>query len=66
MTRDEGQRLAVVETQVTAIREDLTEVKADVKKLVARDSGWTALVGMFGGIVPWLALVLAAASMVAR
>lgn len=35
VTAAEGERLAVLETQVKAIQTDLTEVKADVKALVA-------------------------------
>jgi hypothetical protein len=35
MTKEENERLGIVETQVAGIMSDVTEIKADVKTLIA-------------------------------
>ena len=42
MTRNEGERLAVVEDQLNTIRTDVSELKSDMKILLASNAARTA------------------------
>lgn len=59
----QGERLAVVETEITHIRTDLADVKqdvkdvkADVKTLVANDNRFQGGSNLIGRIAPWVAV----------
>lgn len=51
MTHSEAERIAVLETKVTAVQSDVAEIKHDVKTLVAASIVVKA--------IPWAALVTA-------
>ncbi len=57
----QGERLAVVETKVTAIASDLAEVKTDVKSLLARAASGDGQVSLLSRAVPWVALLVSIA-----
>ena len=57
----QGERLAVVETEVRAIRLDLTEVKLDVKTLLASDNRFQGGSSLISKAAPWVALVVSIA-----
>lgn len=56
MTGKEGERLAVVETQVSEIRADVSEIKADVKILMAHRFQTTGVLTFFVRAIPFVAL----------
>lgn len=56
MIRDEGERLAALETEVVGLRKDLIEVKGDVKTLLTSQAAFTGAVGFARAAVPFLAL----------
>lgn len=58
MTRDERERIASLETEVTGMKDDIAEIKADVKTLLAAlnqqrgfIAGGLAVVGAVGAAV---------------
>ena len=57
----QGERLAVVETEVKTIREDLTIVKTDVKTLLASSNRFQGGTGLITRLAPWVALAVSVA-----
>lgn len=57
----QGERLAVVETEIKAIRADVTEVKGDVKTLLASNSSFQGGAGLISRAAPWVALAVSIA-----
>ena len=57
----QGERLAVVETEVKTIREDLTIVKTDVKTLLASNNRFQGGTGLITRLAPWVALAVSVA-----
>lgn len=56
------ERLAVVETELKFVRDDLSEVKADVKRLLASQAGGQALSALGKYFIPFLAVAISAAA----
>lgn len=54
----QGERLAVVETQIHDIKSDVVEIKGDVKVLLGQQSGRDGVGAYFGRVVPWVALIV--------
>lgn len=62
MTGHENERIRALEVDLGLLRTDVHEIKADVKAIrTAIDAGGGAI-GLLQRTVPWLALVVAAAS----
>ena len=59
MTHAENERLAIVETEVKNIANDLSEVKKDVKSLLALRDGMGGLGNVINRIAPWAAVGVA-------
>lgn len=64
----QGERLAVVETELRGVRTDITDIKtdlkdvrADVKTLVAGDNRFQGGSVLLGRAVPWIALAVSIA-----
>lgn len=54
----QGERLAIVETQITDIKSDVGEIKVDVKTLLAGQAARDGVGAYFGRAVPWVALIV--------
>lgn len=57
----QGERLAIVETQVTDIKADVAEIKVDVKSLLASQAGFQGGASLMGRAAPWLSLLISLA-----
>lgn len=58
MTGAENERLAVVETKLTAVMIDVAEVKTDVKALLVQRAEFSGAGHLIARIAPWAGLVL--------
>lgn len=58
----QGERLAVVETHVAAIQQDVIEIKGDVKVLLGQQAGRDGVGAYFGRAIPWIALIVSTAT----
>lgn len=58
MTGQENERLAVVETKVSALVTDVAEIKLDVKTLLASRSRLAGMGSTFLQILPFVALAV--------
>lgn len=56
------ERLAVLETDVATIKEDVGEIKADVKALLRSDAARSGIVTFIRAIAPWAAIGLSIVS----
>lgn len=61
MTKTEAERLAVVETKVDLISSDVSEVKADVKVLLAAKAASLGVTALIGKAAPWVAIIISIA-----
>lgn len=66
VTRDENERLAVVETALGEVKADVSEIKVDVKALLAANAGGMAIRGLIRNFVPFAALGVSIAALLAR
>lgn len=58
---NDGERLAVAETELAAVKSDLSEIKASVKRLEAmasRGGGAFNAILMIGGLIGWVAGII--------
>lgn len=62
MTRDENERLAVVETEVRRIKTDVGEIKTDVRWLRDQVKAGTGAVSLIARIAPWAAVIVSVLS----
>lgn len=53
-----GERLAVVETHVSAIQLDVIEIKGDVKTLLGQQAGRDGVGAYLSRAIPWVALIV--------
>lgn len=65
----QGERLAVVETEIKGIRVDISEVKTDIKAvrtdvsaLVASESRFQGGAGLISRVAPWIAVAISVAA----
>jgi len=59
-----GERLASVETTVDVIKDDVAEIKADVRALRASDSARAGVSLFVRGLVPFLAVGVSLAALI--
>lgn len=57
-----GERLAIVETKVDLMGVDVTEIKGDVKTLLASSSASAGVGSFIGRAAPWVAMIVAIAA----
>jgi hypothetical protein len=60
VTRTELERIAVIETELGALRADVAEIKRDVKRLILADAAHVGVLGLMTRIVPWVAIAVSA------
>lgn len=58
------ERLIVMETEVSAIKADVAEIKADVKTLLLANAGSVGGVALTSRVIPWLAVAVAVIALI--
>lgn len=60
------ERLAIVETKVGTIGDDVKEIKADVKSLLTTRDGGSGVFSVLTKAAPWAAVCMAAIAIIAK